>query len=168
MNDESSGAWAPDPWGRYPRRWHTGAHWTSHVTDGQSVLADPPGQRREQGTLPPPPPRARPVDPRFGVGSNSRSAVGPDVMVSVGVDRQPSLDPATNRVSTRQRSMRWSLVASVVVMPVVGLILHDARDRSRVGDLVPAARVVSTATTEPPAPPVDPDAGQQPDPDLAA
>ena len=89
-------------------------------------------------------------------------------MVSVGVDRQPSLDPATNRVSTRQRSMRWSLVASVVVMPVVGLILHDARDRSRVGDLVPAARVVSTATTEPPAPPVDPDAGQQPDPDLAA
>eukprot|EP01041_Mallomonas_annulata_P041198 gene41198-65221_t len=38
-----SGAWANDPWGRHRFRWHDGAAWTEHVSDGTSQGLDPVG-----------------------------------------------------------------------------------------------------------------------------
>ena len=38
-----SGAWANDPWGRHRFRWHDGATWTEHVSDGATQGVDPVG-----------------------------------------------------------------------------------------------------------------------------
>ncbi|MCB1000347.1 MAG: hypothetical protein KDB40_13710 [Acidimicrobiales bacterium] len=40
-----SGAWAPDPWGRYGYRWYTEQGWTEHVSDGTARFVDLPGDR---------------------------------------------------------------------------------------------------------------------------
>jgi hypothetical protein len=147
MHDDTPGAWAADPWRRFTLRWHDGIHWTSHVTDGAEVLVDPPGVRADR-PLPSPPPHARPVAPPPAATAEHVGPARAPEPAATAVQRER--DNIGARPTERPRSARWTLIASCVVVPIIGLVLADARDRSDAMSLAPTTSATGPVGTEAP------------------
>jgi hypothetical protein len=147
MHDDMPGAWASDPWRRFTLRWHDGIHWTSHVTDGTEVLVDPPGVRADR-PLPSPPPHARPVAPPPAATAEHVGPAPAPEPAATAVQRER--DNIGARPTERPRSARWTLIASCVVVPIIGLVLADARDRSDAMSLAPTTSATGPVGTEAP------------------
>jgi hypothetical protein len=147
MHDDTPGAWAADPWRRFTLRWHDGIHWTSHVTDGTEVLVDPPGIRADR-PFPPPSPAAHPAGPPPAATAEHVGPAPAPEPTATAVHRES--DNIGARPTERPRSARWTLIASCVVVPIVGFVLADARDRSDAMSLAPTTTATGPVGTEAP------------------
>lgn len=148
----TEGAWAPDPWRRFTLRWHDGIHWTSHVSNGTAVVIDPPGIRADR-PLPPPPPHARPVAPAVAAARSGHPSAGgaPSATTRTEAARVPAArvrDTIGARPTDRPRSARWTLIASCVVVPLIGFVLADARDRGGETSFAPSTSANPSTTAE--------------------
>ena len=146
MHDDTSGAWAGDPWRRFALRWHDGIHWTSHVTDGTEVMLDRPGIRADR-PLPPPPPHARPAAPPT-IATEQRDDGATSAASAATVYR--ARDTIGARTADRPRSARWTLIAGCVVVPLIGFVLADARERSDEVSFTPTTTTVASPGSQPP------------------
>jgi hypothetical protein len=147
MHDDTPGAWAADPWRRFTLRWHDGIHWTSHVTDGTEVLVDPPGIRADR-PFPPPSPAAHPAGPPPAATAEHVGPAPAPEPTATAMHRES--DNIGARPTERPRSARWTLIASCVVVPIVGFVLADARDRSDAMSLAPTTTATGPVGTEAP------------------